>query len=75
MCIPPSIARQRLGKYVPAAMNTRKNRQIVGRTCLWVCPCVPFIGARKQLGNEVSAATDNCWGRRLLCGPCRIKGK
>jgi hypothetical protein len=30
-CIPDFGARERLGKHVPAAMNTRKNRRIVGR--------------------------------------------
>jgi hypothetical protein len=24
---------------------------------------------------HVPAATKNCWRRRFLCGPCRIKGK
>jgi hypothetical protein len=38
-CIPPFIARQRLGKHFPAARNTRSNRRIVGRLCLWVCLC------------------------------------
>jgi hypothetical protein len=35
-CIPPFISRQRLGKYVLVANNTRNNRRIVGRVCLWV---------------------------------------
>jgi hypothetical protein len=30
-CIPPLVFRQQLGKHVPAAMNTRSNRGIVGR--------------------------------------------
>jgi hypothetical protein len=37
---PPLIARQRLGKHVPAAVNTRNSRRIVGHVCLWVCPCI-----------------------------------
>jgi hypothetical protein len=36
-CIPPFIARQRLSRHVSAATNTRNNRRIVGRVCLWVC--------------------------------------
>jgi hypothetical protein len=46
-CIPPFIARQRLGKHVPAATNTRKNKIIVGHVCLWVCLCIPLL----LLGN------------------------
>jgi hypothetical protein len=38
--IPPFFARQRIGKYVPAKMNTRNNRRIVGHVCLWVCLCI-----------------------------------
>jgi hypothetical protein len=37
-CIPFFGARQRLGKHVPAAMNTRNNRRIVG--------CVIFYAVR-----------------------------
>jgi hypothetical protein len=37
-CIPPFVARQRLGKHVPAATNTRNNRRIFGRViCCGVC--------------------------------------
>jgi hypothetical protein len=39
-CISPFIARQRLGKHVPAATNTRDSRRL-GRVCLWVCLCIP----------------------------------
>jgi hypothetical protein len=35
----------------------------------------PLIVARQRLSKHVHAATRNCWRRRLLCGPCRIKGK
>jgi hypothetical protein len=59
MCIPPSVARQRLGKHVPAAKNTRKNKIIVGRVIfyavrvlskesLWVRLCIPV----SLLGNN-----------------------
>jgi hypothetical protein len=51
MCIPLIVARQQLGKHVPTATNTRKNRRIVGRVILyairvlseesmWVCLCI-----------------------------------
>jgi hypothetical protein len=33
-------ARQRLGKYAPAATNTHNNRRIVGRVYLWACLCI-----------------------------------
>jgi hypothetical protein len=40
-CIPPFVARQRLGKYVPAATNKRNSRRIVERVIfyavLWAC--------------------------------------
>jgi hypothetical protein len=51
LCIPTIIARQRLGRHIPVAMNTRNNRIIVGgivfytvrvvskeslRVCLWI---------------------------------------
>jgi hypothetical protein len=35
-CVPPFISRQRLGKHVPAATNTRSNRITDGRMCLSV---------------------------------------
>jgi hypothetical protein len=53
-CLPPFGARQRLGKHVPAATNTRYSRSIVGRVMfctvhvvskesLWVCGlCIPL---------------------------------
>jgi hypothetical protein len=34
ICIPPFVARQRLGKQYPAATNTRNIRRIVGRVVL-----------------------------------------
>jgi hypothetical protein len=51
-CIPPFGARQRLGKHIPAEMNKRNTRGIVGRVIfyavrflskesLWVCLCIP----------------------------------
>jgi hypothetical protein len=39
-CIPPFSARQRHGKHVPAARNTRNNRRILGRVCLRVSLCI-----------------------------------
>jgi hypothetical protein len=78
--MPPIVARQRLGKHVPAATNTH-NRRIVG---LWffvrsvsygLDPWVyPLIVAKKRLGKHVPAAK-NCWRRRLLSGLCRINAK
>jgi hypothetical protein len=47
-CIPPFIARQLLGKHVPAATNTRNIWRIAGRVCLWVCLCIPLL----LLGNN-----------------------
>jgi hypothetical protein len=48
MCIPPVVARQRLGKHVPAATNTRNNRRIVERMRVWICLCIPLL----FLGNN-----------------------
>jgi hypothetical protein len=44
MCIHPFIARQRLGKHITAAANTRNNRRIIGCVCL--CVCVSSVVAR-----------------------------
>jgi hypothetical protein len=54
--IPCIVARQRLGKHVPAATVTRNNRRIVGHVSyavlvvseenLWVCLCIPLVVAR-----------------------------
>jgi hypothetical protein len=63
MYISPTVARQRLGKHVPSAMNTRKNRKIVGhvifyavhtvsKESLWVCVSV-LIVARQRLDKHV----------------------
>jgi hypothetical protein len=35
----------------------------------------PPVVARYQLGKDVSGATKNCWRRRFICVPCRMKGK
>jgi hypothetical protein len=45
-CIPTFIARQRLGKDVPAATDTRNNKRIIGRVCLDLC--IPLL----LLGNN-----------------------
>jgi hypothetical protein len=70
MCIPPPIVvRQRLGKHIPAATNTR-NDGIVGRVVFYadrvlskesLGPSVyPSIVARERLCKHVSAASKNC---------------
>jgi hypothetical protein len=53
LCVPPLIvARQRLGRHVPVATNTRNNSRIPGgavfytvrvvwKESLWVCLCMP----------------------------------
>lgn len=58
MCIPSIVARQRLGKHVLAAMNTR-NSGIVGRVYL------SLLG--KILVKTSPAATKNCWRHRVIC--------
>jgi hypothetical protein len=66
-CIAPFIARQRLGKQVPEAMNTRNMRRIVGRAYVWVCLYIPlsllgnnsvkmFPSQRRIVGGDVSYA-------------------
>jgi hypothetical protein len=35
----------------------------------------PRIVARQRLGKHVPAAMKNCWRRRFLCNPYRMKGK
>jgi hypothetical protein len=60
-CIPPFIARQRLGRHVPAAANTRNSRRIVGRVYLWVCLCI----ALSLLFNSVKTFP---WEGRIVGG-------
>jgi hypothetical protein len=54
---PSIVARQRVGKFVPAAKNTRNNRRIVGRVVfctvgvvpkesVWVCLRIPSFSIR-----------------------------
>jgi hypothetical protein len=63
---PLIVARQRLGRHVPAAMNTRNNRRIVGgiifytvrvviKEILWVC-----------MWTHVPAATKDFYRPRFL---------
>jgi hypothetical protein len=47
-CIPHFSVRQRLGKHVSVATNTRNNRRIFGNACLCVCLCI-FLSL---LGNN-----------------------
>jgi hypothetical protein len=59
MCIPPIAARQRFGRHVPMAINTRNKGRFVGdvvfctvrvvsQESLWVCLCIPL----SLLGND-----------------------
>jgi hypothetical protein len=75
-CIPPFIPRQRLGKQVPSAKNTRNNGRIVGRVCLWVCLCFPlslqgkisvkiFPRQRRIVGGVVFYAVRVASGKRI----------
>jgi hypothetical protein len=41
--VPPVVARQRLGKHVSAAPNTRNSRRTVGLVCLWVSLYIPLL--------------------------------
>jgi hypothetical protein len=65
-CIPLFIAKQRLGKHVPAATNTGKIIRIVGHACLCVRLCIP----PSSLGNN---SVKICWRRRFLRSPCCIR--
>jgi hypothetical protein len=78
-----SVARQPLGRHVPAATNTSNNRRIVegvvlctarlvSKENLWVCLCIPPVVAGQRLGKHVPAAT-KCWRRRFLCCSYRTK--
>jgi hypothetical protein len=78
-CIHPFDIRQRLGKDVPAAKNTRKNRITVRSVRFLDGPCFikeksmslpvyPLIVTRQRLGKHVPAVMRNCF----LCDPCRI---
>jgi hypothetical protein len=73
---PPFGDRQRLGKHVPAAVNTRNNRKIVGRVNFYavrvlskesqrVCLYPPVV--TRQLGKDVPRATKNSGRRHFLC--------
>jgi hypothetical protein len=82
-CISPFGAKQRLGKHVPTATNTRNDKRIVRRfifytvrvltkESLWVFLCIPLSSLGK---DSVKKFPKNFWRRRLLCVPYRIKGK
>jgi hypothetical protein len=89
VCVPvsvsPIVARQRLGNYVPAATNTRGTTEesldawFSMRSMSYqrrVCGSVyPYGVDRQRLGKDILAATRNCWRRRFICDPCRIKVK
>jgi hypothetical protein len=69
MCIPPMVARQRLGKHVPATTNTHATieefldasscmRSVSNKRKLCVCMRIPPIVARQRLGKHVPTATN-----------------
>jgi hypothetical protein len=82
MCIPPFVARKRLGKHFPAAKNTCNNKIIVGCHFLYgLClikgesmglSVYPPIFTGQKLGKDVPTVMKNCWRLRFLCGPCHI---
>jgi hypothetical protein len=61
-CNPPFIVRQRSFKHLPAAINRRNNRRIVGSVCLWVCLWIPI----SLLGNN--SIKTILWQRRIVEG-------
>jgi hypothetical protein len=76
---PPIVARQRLGKDVPAATYTRNKGELLDalfsmRSVSYqrrvLGSVYPAIMARHWLGTHVPAATTNWWRRLFLCGPC-----
>jgi hypothetical protein len=78
---PSSVARQRFGKHVAAAM---KNYWVVARlpglweSKLWSWvprDSEPRITVLVRTSSNLPDRTKNCWRCRFLCGPCRIKGK
>jgi hypothetical protein len=56
-CILPFGARQRLGIHVLAVMNTRNNRRITGRMCLWDRLCILL----SLLGNNSVKSFPRQW--------------
>jgi hypothetical protein len=90
MCNPPSLLGNGSVSTFRGNEYTRNNRIIVGHVfyaarvvskgSLLVCYVYLPTVAGQLLGKHVPAATNtqqqkNCWTRRFLCGPCRIKGK
>jgi hypothetical protein len=70
------VAKQRLGRHVPVATNTRNNRRAHRlKESLWVCQCIPSIVTRQRLSKHVPAAMKNCWMCRFQRDPCGVKGK
>jgi hypothetical protein len=82
ICVYPVVARQWLGRHIPAATNTSKNRRSVGDVVFYavrvyqtgVCGSVySLIVARQRLGKHVPTVMKNYWSHNFLCGPCRNK--
>jgi hypothetical protein len=69
------VARQRLGKHVSAATNTRSSTRNIGFVCSWVCLCIPLSLPGNGSVKTPPVSTKNCWRRRFLHDPCRMKGK
>jgi hypothetical protein len=57
MCNPPIVARQRLGKQVSAATNTRKNRKVVGRVDFYAVRAVSKESMRLVLARTYNIVT------------------
>jgi hypothetical protein len=78
------VARQRFGRHVPVAMNTRNNRELL-ETSFYIRPvsyqgesvglCVPLSLRGSASVKTFPRQRKNCWTLSFLCDPCRIKEK
>lgn len=85
ICVPPIVARQKLGRHVSVATDTRNNRRNIGDV-VFCCPCqtegesvglsvYPLMVTRQRLSKHILATTKYWWKRRFLSGACCIKRK